>query len=122
MIFQGTIVRSIRTASAYHPTNPALHARLAEASAELSMFRDAETEAREALRLDKLLAAHPRERLADDTRKRLEYQSSRMDRKGGSRTPSAQPGGRHSTLKRRPRSSRRGSLENRFKPHDPDIR
>ncbi len=72
LILQGTIVRSIRTASAYHPTNPVLHTRLAEASAELSMFGDAQTEAREALRLDKLLAAHPRERLANDTRERLE--------------------------------------------------
>ncbi|HKM53016.1 MAG TPA: O-antigen ligase domain-containing protein, partial [Isosphaeraceae bacterium] len=91
LILQGTIVRSIRTASAYHPTNPVLHARLAEASAELSMFRDAETEAREALRLDKLLAAHPRERLANATRKRLESKVLEWTEKAAAMPPSLSP-------------------------------
>ncbi len=55
---KASIVEATRTASRLHPTNPALHARLAEASAEISMFHDAAAEAREALRLDEILASH----------------------------------------------------------------
>jgi len=49
---QASIVEATRTASRLYPTNASLHARLAEASGEISMFRDAVTEAQEALRLD----------------------------------------------------------------------
>jgi O-antigen ligase len=51
---QASVVEATRTASRLYPTNSMLHARLAEASAEISMFQDAVTEAQEALRLDGL--------------------------------------------------------------------
>jgi hypothetical protein len=86
----GEIVRETRIASALYPSNAVLHARLAEASAEISMFGDAAKEAEEALRLDQLLAPHPDKRLPDPVRKRLEErlpewrekapQSVRLDR------------------------------------------
>jgi hypothetical protein len=68
---QASIVEATRTASRLYPTNATLHARLAEASADVSMFGDAVSEATEALRLDKLLAPHPDKRLSDATRDRL---------------------------------------------------
>jgi len=65
------IVEATRTASRLYPTNAMLHARLAEASAEMSMFQDAAKEAEEALRLDELLAAHPDKRLPPALRQHL---------------------------------------------------
>jgi hypothetical protein len=47
-----------------------LHARLADASADISMFHDAMTEAEEAIRLDALMP-HPDKKLPDTVRLRL---------------------------------------------------
>jgi hypothetical protein len=67
---QGSIVEATRTASRLYPTNASLHARLAEASAEISMFQDAAAEAQEALRLD-ALTPHQDKKLPHDQRERL---------------------------------------------------
>jgi O-antigen ligase len=67
---QASVVEATRTASRLYPTNATLHARLAEASAEMSMFQDAVTEAREALRLDDI-TPHADKKLVDTTRNRL---------------------------------------------------
>jgi hypothetical protein len=69
--YQGKIVKETRTASLLYPSNATLHARLAEASAEMSMFGDAVREAEEALRLDRL-TPHRDKKLSDDRRERLE--------------------------------------------------
>jgi hypothetical protein len=68
---QASIVEATRTASRLYPTNAMLHARLAEASAEISMFRDAVTEAQEALRLDGI-TPHLDKKLPDARREQLE--------------------------------------------------
>ena len=52
--YQGKVVAATRRASRLNPTNAPLHARLAEASAAISMYRDAASEAEEALRLDRI--------------------------------------------------------------------
>ncbi len=65
------IVRDYRTASLYYPSNASLHARLAEASTEISMGADAVNEAREALRLD-ALNPHLDKKLSSEERGRLE--------------------------------------------------
>jgi len=52
--YRGKIVEATRTAARLNPTSAELHARLAEASAEISMYQDAVTEATEALRLDEI--------------------------------------------------------------------
>jgi hypothetical protein len=52
--YRGEIVKELRTASQLYPSDARLHARLAEASAEISMHGDAIKEAAEALRLDDL--------------------------------------------------------------------
>ncbi len=67
---QASIVEATRTASRLYPTNATLHARLAEASAEISMFRDAVTEAQEALRLD-AITPHQDKKLASAQREQL---------------------------------------------------
>jgi O-antigen ligase len=67
---QASIVEATRTASRLYPTNPILHARLAEASAEISMFQDAVTEAHEALRLDGI-NPHQDKKLPDSLREML---------------------------------------------------
>jgi O-antigen ligase len=67
---QASVVEATRTASRLYPTNATLHARLAEASAEISMFGDAVTEAEEALRLDALMP-HPDKKLTEATREHL---------------------------------------------------
>ncbi|MGA7496199.1 MAG: O-antigen ligase family protein [Isosphaeraceae bacterium] len=67
---QASIVEATRTASRLYPTNATLHARLAEASAEISMFRDAVTEAQEALRLD-AITPHLDKKLANAQRAQL---------------------------------------------------
>ncbi len=61
--YGGEIVKETRTATLLYPSNAMLHARLAEASAEISMFGDAVKEAEEALRLDLALTPHPDKRL-----------------------------------------------------------
>lgn len=67
---QASIVEATRTAARLYPTNATLHARLAGASAEISMFRDAVTEAQEALRLD-AITPHPDKKLATTQREQL---------------------------------------------------
>ena len=51
---RGEMVKSTRAATRLYPTSTELHARLADASAEISMYQDAIDEATEALRLDRL--------------------------------------------------------------------
>jgi O-antigen ligase/tetratricopeptide (TPR) repeat protein len=69
--YGGEIVKETRTATFLYPSNAMLHARLAESSAEISMFGDAIKEAEEALRLDQLLNPHPDKRLPASTRQHL---------------------------------------------------
>jgi hypothetical protein len=69
--YRGEIVKELRTATFLYPSNARLHARLAEASAEISMHGDAVTEAREALRLDDL-NPHQDKKLPVAERERLE--------------------------------------------------
>jgi hypothetical protein len=70
--YKGDIVKETRIATQLYPSNPMLHARLAEASAAISMHGDAVKEAEEALRLDLLLERHPDKRLPPTERERLE--------------------------------------------------
>jgi hypothetical protein len=69
--YQGKIVEATRTASRLNPTNSDLHARLAHASAEISMFSDAVNEANEALRLDRI-TPHADRKLPPAVRRQLE--------------------------------------------------
>ncbi len=68
--YRGKIVGELRKASRLNPTNATLHADLAEASANISMFRDAAAEAEAALSLDRI-TPHPDKKLADEVRTRL---------------------------------------------------
>jgi O-antigen ligase len=70
--YSGEVVKDIRIATRLYPSNPMLHARLAQASADISMIGDAVKEAEEALRLDRLLAPHPDKQLSAADRERLE--------------------------------------------------
>ena len=70
---RANIVEATRTATRLYPTNASLHARLAEASAEIGMIPDALREAKEALRLDGL-TPHTDKKLPDALRARLEAQ------------------------------------------------
>ncbi len=76
------VVEASRTASRLYPTNAVLRARLAEASAEVSMFRDAADEAREALRLD-ALTPHADKKLPDAVRARLRETLPRWEEQAG---------------------------------------
>ncbi len=69
--YRGEIVKELRTATLLYPSNARLHARLAEASAEISMAGDAVKEAEEALRLDDL-NPHQDKKLSRPERERLE--------------------------------------------------
>jgi hypothetical protein len=69
--YRGEIVEATRTAARLHPTNAELHARLAEASADIAMYQDAVTEAGEALRLDRIMP-HQDKKLRKDVRERVE--------------------------------------------------
>lgn len=84
---QASVVEAVRTATQLYPTNAVLHARLAEASAEVSMFGDAAAEAREALRLD-ALTPHADKKLPDAVRARLRENEPRWAERGG---PTAAP-------------------------------
>ena len=68
---RGEMVKSTRTATRLNPTSAELHARLAHASAEISMYQDAVDEATEALRLDRL-TPHRDKKLPAAVRERLE--------------------------------------------------
>ncbi|MDG3006993.1 O-antigen ligase family protein [Paludisphaera mucosa] len=83
---QASIVEATRTASRLYPTNASLHARLAEASAEISMFPDAAEEAREALRLD-ALTPHADKKLAPAVRLRLQENLPRWSEPPGGPSP-----------------------------------
>jgi hypothetical protein len=52
--FQANVVESTRKAMLLYPTNPSLHASLAEASADIGYTADAAKEGQEALRLDRI--------------------------------------------------------------------
>ncbi len=85
---RGSIVEANRTASRLYPTNATLHARLAEASAELSLLPDAIQEAREALRLD-ALTPHPDKKLAPSVRARLQESLPKWTAQAGEAAPPA---------------------------------
>jgi hypothetical protein len=68
---KGKIVEATRTASRLNPTSSELHARLAQASADIQMFGDAASEAEEALRLDRI-TPHADRKLPEGLRRRLE--------------------------------------------------
>ena len=82
--YGGEIVKETRIATLLYPSNASLHARLAEASAEISMFGDALKEAEEALRLD-ALTPHPDKKLPEPIRKRLEGQVAEWKEKASSK-------------------------------------
>jgi O-antigen ligase len=67
---RGDAVRSSRQATLLYPTNPNLHALLAETSADIGKLDDAVTAAEAALRLDKL-TPHKEKKLPDPVRDRL---------------------------------------------------
>jgi hypothetical protein len=71
MNYRSKIVEATRSASRLNPTNSELHARLAQASAEINMFGDAVAEANEALRLDRI-TPHADRKLPEDLRRLLE--------------------------------------------------
>ena len=71
--YRGQVVEATRTAVRLNPTSAELHARLAEASAAISMFQDAADEAELALRLDRNMP-HPNTELSPAVRNRLETQ------------------------------------------------
>jgi hypothetical protein len=71
VLLGGEIVKETRKATLLYPSNAALHARLAEASAGVSMYGDAIDEAEEALRLDSIMP-HPDRKLPPADRERLE--------------------------------------------------
>jgi O-Antigen ligase len=72
LAYRGQIVEATRNASRLHPTSAELHARLAEASAEISMFKDAALEAERALLFDRIITPHhPDRSLPEGVRNRL---------------------------------------------------
>ncbi len=71
VLLGGEIVKETRKATLFYPSNAALHARLAEASAGVSKYDDAITEVEEALRLDTIMP-HPDRKLPPAERERLE--------------------------------------------------
>jgi O-Antigen ligase len=84
------IVKETRIAALLYPSNASLHARLAEASAEISMFGDAFKEAEEALRLDGL-TPHPDKKLPEPIRRRIEGQVAEWKEKTSSLPKPAVP-------------------------------
>ena len=69
--YRGEIVKALRIATMFYPSNAGLHARLAAASADISMGGDAVKEAEEALRLDDL-NHHLDKKLSPAERERME--------------------------------------------------
>jgi hypothetical protein len=69
--YRAKVVEATRTASRLNPINSDLHARLAHASADISMYADSVSEANEALRLDRI-TPHEDRKLPDAVRRRLE--------------------------------------------------
>jgi len=82
----GGVVEATRRASRLYPTNADLHARLAEASAEIGFPPDALIEAREALRLDKL-TPHEDKKLTPAVRQWLLGKVSAWEAAAASPTP-----------------------------------
>jgi O-antigen ligase len=68
---QANVVEATRTASRLYPTNATLHARLADKSAEMSMYRDAVEEADRALELDQI-TPHREKKLPETVRLHLQ--------------------------------------------------
>jgi hypothetical protein len=73
LMLQANAVEALRTATQLNPTSAILHAQLAEASAQIGVFADAATEAKQALRLDRL-TPHADRKLPQALRRRLESQ------------------------------------------------
>jgi hypothetical protein len=73
LVLQANIVEGLRTATRLNPTSAILHGQLAEASAQIGVLADAASEAREALRLDRL-TPHADRKLPAALRQRLETQ------------------------------------------------
>lgn len=69
--YRGSVVEATRQASRLYPTNPNLHAALADASAEAGVYQDAVKEAQEALRFDGL-TPHLDKKLPQPIRKHIE--------------------------------------------------
>jgi tetratricopeptide (TPR) repeat protein len=80
------IVEAARDATRLYPSSADLHAELAEASAAISMYQDAVTEASEALRLDQL-TPHLDRKLPDAVRTRLTAQIPSWSQSAASMTP-----------------------------------
>lgn len=76
---QANMVSATREASRISPTDAAIQAQLASASAEIGMFADAIKAAQEALRLDEV-NPHADRKLADDTRAFLKKQLPEWER------------------------------------------
>ncbi len=68
---RGELVKSTRIATRLNPTSAELHARLAYASADMSMYQDAVDDATEALRLDRLTPHRDRKLNPPEVRERL---------------------------------------------------
>lgn len=88
--YRGEIVEATRTAARLNPTSAELHARLAEASAELSVFKDAATEGAEALRLDRM-TPHADKKLPEALRRHLETMIPRWSESAAKMPMSAAP-------------------------------
>jgi O-antigen ligase len=89
--YRAKVVEATRTAARLYPSNPELHARLAEASASVSMYQDAVDEANEALRLDLLLTPHPDKRLSGAVRDRLMAQIPKWTESAANAAPRITP-------------------------------
>jgi hypothetical protein len=83
-------VEATRTAARLNPTSAELHARLAQASADISMFRDAVTAATEALHLDQL-TPHRDRKLPAAVRNRLEAQLPKWNENAAKTQPDIAP-------------------------------
>ncbi|HJT78880.1 MAG TPA: hypothetical protein VJ739_16910, partial [Gemmataceae bacterium] len=73
LVLKANIVEGLRTAARLNPTSAILHGQLAEASAQMGVLADAASEAKEALRLDRL-NPHADRKLPAGLRQRLQTQ------------------------------------------------
>ncbi len=87
IMYRGHVVKSTREASRLYPTNASLHAELAQASAEIGMYGDAVSEAKEALRLHKL-TPHADKKLPAATRGYLEDELPKWEKLAPGSVPS----------------------------------
>ncbi|WP_165230887.1 O-antigen ligase family protein [Aquisphaera insulae] len=92
IVLEGSIVEALRTASRLYPTNPVLHAELAQASATIQMFQDAADEAKEALRLDEILTVQPGKQLPAALRNDLKSRLAEWEKKAAELPIGTTPG------------------------------